>query len=55
VEIPIVGEAAVVFVIDDDLSMRGALEDLIGSVGLRVRAFASPQEFLDSKRPDGCC
>jgi FixJ family two-component response regulator len=48
--------AAVVFVIDDDLSMRGALEDLIGSVGLQVRAFASPQEFLDSKRPDapGC-
>jgi FixJ family two-component response regulator len=57
VEIPIMGEAAaVVFVIDDDLSMRGALEDLIGSVGLQVRAFASPQEFLDSKRPDapGC-
>jgi FixJ family two-component response regulator len=48
--------AAVVFVIDDDLSMRGALEDLISSVGLQVHAFASPQEFLDSKRPDapGC-
>ena len=48
--------AAVVFVIDDDLSMRGALEDLIGSVGLQVRAFASPQEFLDCKRPEaGSC
>jgi FixJ family two-component response regulator len=47
---------AVVFVIDDDPSMRGALEDLVGSVGLQVRAFASPQDFLQSQRPDapGC-
>jgi FixJ family two-component response regulator len=47
---------AVVFVIDDDPSMRGALEDLIGSVGLQVRPFASPQDFLQSKLPDapGC-
>ncbi|MEA3133736.1 MAG: hypothetical protein QOG17_1582 [Gammaproteobacteria bacterium] len=47
---------AVVFVIDDDPSMRGALEDLIGSVGLQVRLFASPQDFLQSKLPDapGC-
>ena len=43
---------AVVFVIDDDPSMRGALEDLIGSVGLQVRPFASPQDFLQSKLPD---
>src|SRR5580693_3073153 len=47
---------AIVFVIDDDPSMRVALEDLVGSIGLQVRAFASPQEFLDSKRPEaaGC-
>jgi len=47
---------AVVFVIDDDPSMRGALEDLVVSVGLQVRPFASPQDFLQSKRPDapGC-
>jgi FixJ family two-component response regulator len=47
---------AIVFVIDDDPPMRGALEDLVGSVGLQVRAFASPQDFLQSKRPDapGC-
>src|SRR5258708_5763574 len=47
---------AVVFVIDDDPSMRGALEDLVGSVGLQVRAFASPQDFLQSKLPEvpGC-
>lgn len=42
----------VVFVIDDDASMRGALENLIGSVGLDVRSFASPREFLDAERPD---
>src|SRR6202050_2813557 len=45
-----------VFVIDDDPSMRAALEDLVSSVGLQVRLFASPQEFLQSKPPDtlGC-
>ena len=47
---------AVVFVIDDDPSMRVALEDLVGSVGLQVRAFAAPQDFLQSKLPEapGC-
>jgi FixJ family two-component response regulator len=51
-----VEERAVVFVIDDDSSMRLALEDLVRSVGLEVRAFATPQEFLQSKPPDapGC-
>ena len=46
----------VVFVIDNDPSMRAALEDLIGSVDLAMRVFASPQEFLASQRPDapGC-
>src|SRR5882724_9532873 len=46
-----VEERAVVFVIDDDPSMRVALEDLVSSVGLEVRAFATPQEFLRSKPP----
>ena len=51
-----VEEGAVVFVIDDDPSMRLALEDLVSTVGLEVRAFAAPQEFLQSKPPDapGC-
>jgi FixJ family two-component response regulator len=51
-----VEERAVVFVIDDDPSMRLALEDLVTTVGLEVRAFAAPQEFLQSKPPDatGC-
>jgi FixJ family two-component response regulator len=50
-----VEERAVVFVIDDDPSMRLALEDLVSTVGLEVRAFAAPQEFLQSKRPDAPC
>jgi FixJ family two-component response regulator len=47
---------AVVFVIDNDPSIRAALEDLVGSVDLAVRLFSSPQEFLQAKRPDapGC-
>jgi len=46
----------VVFVVDDDASLRESLKDLIRSVGLQVEAFASAQEFLHSKRPDvpGC-
>jgi FixJ family two-component response regulator len=45
-----------VFVIEDDPSMRGAVEDLVRSVRLQVRAFASPQEFLESNQLDvpGC-
>ena len=46
----------VVFVVDDDESMRESLKNLIRSVGLRVEAFASAQEFLRGQRPDvpGC-
>jgi FixJ family two-component response regulator len=45
-----------VFVIEDDPSMRGAVEDLVRSVRLQVRAFASPQEFLENNQRDvpGC-
>ena len=48
--------SAVVFVIDDDPSMRDALGNLIGSVGLEVRLFGSTTEFLRQPRPDvpGC-
>jgi len=40
---------AIVFVVDDDESMRQSLKNLIGSVGLEVKVFASAQEFLRSK------
>src|ERR1044072_939625 len=43
---------AMVFVIDDDESIRESLKSLIRSVGLSVRTFASADEFLQSKRPD---
>jgi FixJ family two-component response regulator len=45
-------DRAVVFVVDDDASMRGALGNLISSVGLDAQLFASPQDFLQSKQPD---
>jgi FixJ family two-component response regulator len=46
------GEAPgpVVFVVDDELSVREALSSLIRSVGLRVETFASAQEFLDQHK-----
>ena len=42
----------VVFVIDDDASVRAALSSLVRSVGLRVEVFASASEFLATKRTD---
>jgi len=49
-------EQPLVFVIDDDASVRDAVTDLLRSVGLGVASFGSTQEFLLSKRPDapGC-
>jgi FixJ family two-component response regulator len=41
-----------VFVIDDDASMRNALSRLFQSIGLQVKIFASANEFLKSPRPD---
>jgi len=51
-EIPMGDVTPVVFVIDNDPSIRVALEELVGSVNLAVRLFASPQEFLRARRPD---
>jgi len=44
--------APIVYVVDDDASVRAALEDLLASMGLEVRAFASTQAFLDHPRED---
>jgi FixJ family two-component response regulator len=41
-----------VYVVDDDASMREAVSMLLRSVGLRVELFASAQEFLAFPRPD---
>ena len=43
----------VVFVVDDDASVRGAIENLLRSLGLSVRTFGTAQEFLQYKLPDG--
>jgi FixJ family two-component response regulator len=42
-----------VFVIDDDAFVRSAIQGMLKSVGLRSETFATPQEFLSCKRPDG--
>lgn len=45
-----------VFVVDDDISVRTALERLLKSVGLTVKTFSSAREFLDQATPEwsGC-
>jgi len=42
--------APLVFVVDDDPSVRNALSRLLRSVGLQVELFASASEFLDRQR-----
>ena len=43
---------SIVFVVDDDASVRNALKSLIRSVGLQVELFRSAQEFLQWTKPD---
>ena len=43
---------SVVFIIDDDESLREALQRLFRSVGLQSQAFATAPEFLASRPPD---
>ena len=47
---------SIVYVIDDDPSVREAITSLIRSVEMRVETFGSAKEFMASKRPDapGC-
>jgi len=42
----------IVFVVDDDASVRDAVKKLLASVGLRVETFGSAREFLSRKRPE---
>ena len=47
---------AIVFVVDDDPSIREAIKSLVSLEGPRVETFGSAQEFLRAERPDlpGC-
>jgi FixJ family two-component response regulator len=45
-------QTPLVFVVDDDESVRRALARLIRSIGLEVQSFASPAAFLAHRRPD---
>ena len=49
-------DAPVVFIVDDDANVRRSIQDLLESVALQSEAFATPQEFLESRRADrpGC-
>ena len=46
---------SIVFVIDDDPSVRAAVKDGLESVGLKVVLFGSATEFLESTIPDASC
>jgi RNA polymerase sigma factor (sigma-70 family) len=48
--------AQVVFVVDDDASVRSSLKFLLSTVGLQVESFESADAFLQKKLPDlpGC-
>ena len=43
---------AIVFVVDDDPSVRKALSNLFRSVGLRAEVFGSARELLESELPE---
>jgi len=49
-------DGAVVFVVDDDASLRRSTERLVRSLGVDVQTFASAREFLDGARVErpGC-
>ncbi|HXX44854.1 MAG TPA: response regulator transcription factor [Candidatus Acidoferrales bacterium] len=44
--------SSMVFVVDDDASVREAVGNLLESVGVRSESFASAEEFLHARRPD---
>ncbi len=45
----------IVYVVDDDPSVRNALNRMFKSHGMSVESFASAREFLEYKRPDAPC
>lgn len=48
-------DAPIVFVVDDDASVRSSLKFLLSTVGLKVEAFESSDTFLRTKLADAPC
>ena len=46
-------DSPIVLIIDDDPRMRAATQRLLKTVGLHFESFATPEEFLRDKLPDG--
>jgi len=46
------GAAPIVFIVDDDASVREALGNLLDSVGYRSESFGSTEEFVRAQRPN---
>lgn len=45
--------AGTVFIVDDDPHVRGAIQRMLKSAGLRSESFGTAQEFMRRKVPDG--
>ncbi|MDO7896029.1 response regulator transcription factor [Pseudomonas citrulli] len=43
---------SMVYIVDDDSSVRASLQDLLASVGLPSQAFGSAREFMQASLPD---
>lgn len=43
---------SMIYIVDDDSSVRASLQDLLASVGLASMAFASAREFMEAELPD---
>ena len=46
-------DSPIVFIVDDDARMRAAMQRLLKTVALRSESFATPEEFLRRKLPNG--
>jgi FixJ family two-component response regulator len=56
IDVTIPNVASLVFVVDDEVSVRESLELLMGAEGWRVETFASAAEFMSRPRPRvPCC
>ena len=47
-------DAPIVFVVDDDASVRSSLKFLLSTVGLQVESFDSADTFLRKKAQQAC-